>query len=271
MNPVFEIVPEAIFFQQTNLICEISPDGFSYFFENEVEKKIHGLSVFYFAKDADVSEQLKEIFNGQPLLGKRYKTVCVAYSGIESVLVPQELYNPETNTELLNTLYGDLQQGALKTDLSTDKKIYNVYRMPVAVHQAITDQFPQAKFYHYYSLLIKQGFAQTDLLKIIFYQDTFIVALVKNGELQIINTYFYYSGTDVAYHLLNICHQYNITNVPTQIEGIIKMDSDLHKHINHYFPELSFTELPREYEFAKTLKELPPHYFSHLYSLALCV
>ena len=75
MNPVFEIIPEAIFFQQTSLICEISSDGFSYLFVNDIDKKFHGLSVFHFADDADVSEQLKTIFKEQPLLNKNYKKV----------------------------------------------------------------------------------------------------------------------------------------------------------------------------------------------------
>ena len=52
-------------------MCEISADSFSYIFENDIDKRFHGLSVFHFAND-DISGQLKEIFNEQPLLGKNY-------------------------------------------------------------------------------------------------------------------------------------------------------------------------------------------------------
>lgn len=271
LNPVFEIIPEAIFFQQTNLICEISLDGFSYVFENDIDKRFQGLSIFYFTKEADISEQLKAIFNEQPLLHKNYKKVFISYSGAESALLPEEMYKPGGNDLLLNTLYGYLHDRAIATSLVADKKIYNVYRMPVAIHQAIIDQFPLAAFSHQYSLLIKQGFSAGDLLKVIFYRDTFVTALVKAGELQIIHTYPYQSGADVVYHLLNICHQFKMTNVPMRIGGMIEIDSDLHKEISHYFQNVSFDELPAEYEFANGLKELPPHYFSHLFSLALCV
>jgi len=272
LNPVFEIIPEAIFFQQTNLICEISTNSFSYIFENDIEKKFYGLSVFHFdKKDFDISEQLKDIFKEQSLLRKNYKKVFISFSGEESALLPEELYNPGGNASLLNALYGDLHDGIILTDLVADKKLYNVYRMPAAIHKVIVEQFPLAVFSHQYSLLIKQEFGSSDLFKIIFYKDTFVATLIKSGELKLMHTYLYQSGTDVVYHLLNICRQFDMANVPLRIGGMIEIDSNLHKEISHYFPNITFDELPAEYEFAVSLKEFPPHYFSHLYSLALCV
>ncbi len=271
LKPVFEILPEAIFFQQTNLICEVSPASFSYIFTNEDDKKFHGLSVFYFTDDADVSEQLKSIFKEQPLLHKNYKKVFISYSGYESVLLPEELYKTGEDELLLETLYGDLQHCSITTDHIPEKKIYNVYRMPAALRQVIIHKFPLAVFKHHYSLLIKQGFATGDFLKIIFYKDTFLASLVKAGELQIVNTYFYKSGADVVYYLMNICQQFKMQNVPLHLGGMIEINSDLHKEILHYFSEIHFNELPSGYEFTNSLKQLPPHYFSHLFSLASCV
>ena len=271
MNPVFEIIPQAIFFQQTNLICEISPDGFSYVFANEIDKKFHGLSVFHFTEHTDVSNQLKIIFDEQPLLHKRYKKVFVSYTGEESALLPEELYTTGVNDLLLNTIYGDLHKRTVTTDHIAEKKIYNVYRMPDAIRQVIVDKFPSANFSHHYSLLIKQDLVTGDRLSIIFYKDTFIATLVKAGELQIINTYPYRSGADVVYCLLNILHQFKMKNVSLQIGGMVDIDSNLHKEISHYFSEINFVPLPGGYEFTNDLKELPPHYFSHLFSLALCV
>ena len=270
MKPVFEIIPEAIFFQQTNLICEISPDGFSYIFENDADRKFHGLSVFHFSENAQSARELKTIFHEQPLLHKNYKKVFVSYTGEESALLPEELYRPGENELLLNTLYGDLEESSIATDLIADKKIYNVYRMPAPVHQVIIEQFPLAAFSHHYSLLVKQDITG-DLLKVIFYKDSFIAMLVKAGELQIIQTYPYRSGADVVYHLLNICEQFKMNNVPLRIGGMIDADSDLHKEISHYFSPVTFDEPPAEYKFVDGLKKLRPHYFSHLFSLALCV
>lgn len=271
LKPVFEIIPEAIFFNQTNLICEVNRDGFSYVFENDQDKKFHGLSVFHFADDGDAAKQLKEIFKEQPLLHKNYKKIFVSYAGAQCALLPEELYTPKENELLLDTFLGDINEGHLATDFVNDKKIYNVYRIPVAVHQAIIEKFPSAVFKHQFSLLIKNSFPAGDLLKIIFYTNTFVTVLVKAGELQIINSYPYLSGADVVYLLLNICHQFKMTDVPLLIGGSIEIDSDLHNEIRHYFENISFDKMPAEYEYANSLKELSPHYFSHLFSLAPCV
>ena len=270
LKPVFEIIPEAIFFHETNLICEVSREGFSYIFENDENKKFHGLSVFHFDADEDIPGKMKAIFNEQPLLHKKYKKVFVSYSGEECSLLPEEMYKPGENELLLNTLYGDLHDGAIAADLVADKKIYNVYRMPTAIHQLIVEQFPLAAFSHQYSLLVKQN-VPGDLLKIIFYKDRFVAALVKGGGLQIIQTYPYQSDADVVYCLLNICGGFTMHAVPLRISGMIDIDSDLHKEITHYFSDVTFDGLPAEYQFADSLKQLPPHYFSHLYSIALCV
>ena len=269
MKPVFEIIPEAIFFHETNLICEISRDGFSYLFENDTDRKFHGLSVFYF--DNDIPGQLKQIFNEQPLLHKKYKKVFISYSGGECALLPEELYMPGENELLLDTLYGDLLDNAVATDLVADKKIYNVYRLPSDIHKVIIEQFPLTAFSHHYSLLIKQDFPAGDLLKIIFYKESFIAILIKGGKLQLIQTYPYKSGADVVYHLLNMCLHFEMTDVPLQIAGMIEIDSDLDKELHHYFSHSTFDKLPAGYEFTDSLKALPPHYFCHLYSLALCV
>ena len=270
MKPVFEITPKAIFFQQTNLFCEISRDGFSCIFMNDTDKKFHGLFVFYFNNDATVASQLKEVFTEQPLLRKAYKKVFVSWSGEESALLPEELYKTEESENLLNTLYGDNGEYVAATDLVADKKIYNTYRIPATVQQVIVEQFPLAAITHQYSLLVRQD-VEGDLLKVIFYKDTFVLQLVKDGALQIIRTCPYQSGDDVVYHLLNTCRQFNCEEVPLQAGGMIDKDSDLHKKLLHYFEHFTFDALPASFAYTRQLSALPPYYFSHLFSLALCV
>lgn len=270
MRPVFEIIPEAIFFQQTNLICELSPDAFSYVFENDIERKIHGLSVFHFSEKENILAELKEIFNEQRLLHKGYKKVCISYVGEESTLLPEELYHSGENELLLNSMFGDLNEDIVFTDFIADKQIYNVYRMPIGLHSLIVEQFPLAAISHQYSLLIKQEVVGNKL-NVIFYKQSFTVVLSKEGRLQMVNTFPYRSATDVVYHLKNTCRQFKVENASLHIGGMIDLDSDLHKEIKHYFTNISFRQLPTEYEFTTALQNLPAQYFSHLFSLALCV
>lgn len=270
MKPVFEIIPEAIFFLQTTLICEVSPDSFSCIFVNDAGKKIHGLYEYYLDKDKDITTQLHEIFSEQPLLGKQYKKVFISYACNENALLPAELYRAGSNQQLMDTLYGDLEEGTITTDLIAGKKIYNVYRVPSAIHHSMVEKFPVAVFYHQYSLLIKQEWVG-NLLRVIFYRDRILVILVKEGELQIIHSFPYQSPTDVVYHLLNVVKQFQVNNIEVKAGGKIDPGAYLYKEVSHYFNSISLDDGPAGFEYNKALEALPAHYFSHLYSLASCV
>ena len=215
------------------------------------------------------AEQLKQIFSEQPLLGKQYKKICVTWSGTESALLPEELYHPGENSDLLDSLYGDLEESSVATDLVAEKKIFNVYRMPAAVHRAITDQFPLAAFSHKYSVLVKEP--QAEGLQLVFYTDCFISSLVRSGELQHIHSWPYQSATDVVYHLGNLEKQFGAAEAGVRLSGMIQEGGDLHREIIHYFPGAAFDEMPAGFTYSPGIRELPSHYFSHLFSLASCV
>jgi len=272
LNPDFEILPEAIFYQQTNLICELTEDSFSYVFENDIEKKFYGISVFYFDKgELDIPAQLKNIFKDQKLLIKNYKKIIVSFCGKECTLLPFELYKQGNEAEYLNTFFGDANSGTILTDHVEKINLFALYRIPDAVYKVIIEQFPLAVIKHQYSFLINEYVDTNGLFKIIFYKEVFVAVLIKSGQLQFINLFSYQADHDVVYNLLNICKQFDIKNVVLNLGGIFERNSELHKELSHYFTNIFFDELPQSYSFAGGLQDFPSHYFSHLYSLALCV
>ncbi len=274
MNPVFEILPEDIVDGQTSIIVEVGDESFSYFVINDESKIITGLCIFHFdTKNAEknIAGVLNNIFDEQPLLKKHYNRIFVSYSFNESLLIPGLYYNENKNSENINLVYGDLQEGIILTDHVAEKDVYNTYRIPVNIHTTISTRFPTASFAHQYSLLIKQLPNTGSELKVIFYPNKIVVALLKEGRLQIIQTFNYKTSEDAVYHMLNVCHQFQANEVNVQLSGMIEKDSDMFKEIHKYFLITTFTDLPREFEYADGIKELPTHFFSHLFSIALCV
>ncbi len=270
VKPVFEIVPEAIFFLETNLICEVGPHGFYFVFENDVSKKFHGLSAYHFPTGSDTNRNLKQIFHEHPLLGKSYRKVMITWAGNECTLLPEELYLPGENEMLLDKLFGNMEDSAVAADIVSEKNICNVYRMPAVLHKTLVEQFPVASFHHYYSLLIRQGM-KGEGMKLVFNNESFTVMFTRNEMLQLIQTYPYESTADVLYHLKNIQTRFSAGNVALQAAGVVDPLGVLAKEMEHYFGKINYDSLPGEYEYAEGLKVLPAHYFSHLYSYAKCV
>ncbi len=271
LNPAFEVLPESLIAMESNLYCEISSSGFIYFFVNQ-SKEITGISCFYFnaVDERDVAEILKEIFNAQSVLQKKFKSINVSYSSAESALLTEELYRKGNHETALHLLHGDINNATVLTDLIADKNIYNIYTIPAELHHAITSQFNLATINHQYSLLLKQAINGETILRVIFYQDKIVVTLFIEGKLHLIQTYEYKSAADVNYYLLSICREFNIT--PTLLlHGVIEKNSDLHKELQKYFADITFDSGTGDYTVADDIKNFPAHYFNYLFASYLCV
>ncbi|HXO74920.1 MAG TPA: DUF3822 family protein, partial [Puia sp.] len=77
---------------------------------------------------------------------------------------------------------------------------------------------------------------------------------------------------DVAYHVLNCCHQLGIDQsaVRLLVGGLIDRQSTLSTELHKYFLKISFEEIDESIKVTDELKELPLHYFSSILKMAVC-
>ena len=159
MHQAFQILPVDIIPSETNFFVEVSNEGMSFFYQKDEDKTITGLSVFNFEnknEEDNIANTLRKIFDNQELLKDKFNKIFISYAFNESILTPGLYYNVNQNNENLNLVYGDLHQGIVLTDHVAEKNLYNIYRIPNDIHQAIINQFNPVIFIHQYSLLIKQ-------------------------------------------------------------------------------------------------------------------
>jgi hypothetical protein len=112
----------------------------------------------------------------------------------------------------------------------------------------------------------------SDRMKVIFYADKMIALVMKDGKLQLMQTFYYQDAKDVAYHLLNCCHQLGISQegVAVLVGGLIDRQSSLSTELHKYFLQVSFEEMDESIKVTDELKELPLHYFSSILKMAVC-
>jgi hypothetical protein len=274
LHPLFNIQPAEINPQETSLFAEVSNEGLSYFFLDDRSRLVKGLSVYLLNKkdpEHNICGLLKKVFSSEALLVHNYNDVFISYSFNESILIPEGYYNQNENAENMNLVYGDINNGIIMTDDVEEKNIFNVYRIPSDIHEEVNIQFPMAKFSHQYTYLLKQLPFADNLLKIIFYQTKVIITLLKNNELQLIQTFNYVTAEDVVFHMLNVCNKFNTEQTIIELGGTIERDSNLFNLVHKYFSTIGFSDLPHKLSYTENIKRFPPHYFSHLFANALCV
>lgn len=274
MKKIFEILPSSVEAANCILICEVSNEGFTFTIKDENKNLFVAISVYHFDKSkppVGFPIALQIIFHQNKILSEQYRKVVVIYSFSESVLIPFSLYDGVQNEDVLNLIHGDLPNNdTILTDIITEKKTYNCFRISTSILEVINTQFCDANILHQYSFLLRQS-TEKDKLSIIFYSQKMVVSLVKNGKHQLINCFSYHSPQEVSYTLLNIRQQFDMPEIEIEISGLVEKKSSLFKEIYKYFQNVEMSALPEGKNVSEEILQYPAHYFSHIFALDSCV
>ncbi len=276
MRTVFEILP-ASSFDASNcaLLCEVSNEGFSYCIKDEVANSFIGLAIYHY----DMSKppvglpiELQIIFHQKEIFSQNFKKIAIVYSFPQSTLVPYSMYDSGKNSLLMNLMHGDLHEHeTILTDLVSEQSVYNCYRIPNSIYEVLQNQYPDAASVHQYSLLLKNPVADENKLSVIFYTQKLIATLIIHGKYHLIQSFNYRTPEDVSYILLNICRQFQISNINLEISGLLEENSALFKEIYKFFMEIELSKLPGQTNYSEEIKQYPSHYFSYIFALNSCV
>jgi len=264
---------------QSRLLVEVTPNAFTYVLLNQ--RNMSPLVVKYFqlepSKENPLIDSLREIMHEDSLLQKPVKETLLVYNFPESSLIPEPVFTMDTNREIIDTLHGNLQKGLILTEKIPWWELFNVYRISPDLHQLLQQTFTAGKYWHYYSLLLKSfkmfdSSSQEDCIKVIFYSDKMVALVMREGKVQLVQTFLYHDTKDVAYHLLNCCQQLNLDqeSVRLLVGGLIDRQSSLSTELHKYFLRIDFEEIDESIKVTDELKELPLHYFSSILKMAVC-
>ena len=106
-------------------------------------------------------------------------------------------------------------------------------------------------------------------LKLIVYQQQFIVVYIKDNQLQLIQNYTFKNSDDILYYLLGIIQQDGFTAIQTQIEisGMIDHQNGLYEQLKQSFGIVSFDEINLEDTIKIGLEKYPAYTFTPFYKL----
>ena len=281
-KPAFQIEVSSVSDEellQSRLLLEVNPHAFTYVLLNQ--RNMSPLTVKHFqleiGKEKTLADTLREILESDPLLRRPAKETLVIYNFPECSLVPEPLFSMENNREIIDTLHGNLNKGLILTEKIPWWELFNVYRISVDLHQLLQSCFTAGKYWHYYSLLLKSfkmfdSNDPEDSIKVIFYSDKMVALFVRDGKVQLVQTFLYQDTSDVIYHLLNCCRQLGLDqeSVKLLVGGLIDRQSALSAELHKYFLRLQFEEIDESIRITDELKELPLHYFSNILKIAVC-
>ena len=257
---------------QSILLMNAGEKYFSFSRLNHLSKEL--IEFGYYSTENIKEDGWADFFEQNDVLSERYYQSAIAFNVAESVLVPAEYYRSEDVQLQLKTVYGNSVQSVLIAEHLPDWNMYNVYRVPGALHSAINKKFVTGKFWNANSVLLnnfsgeKKGAMLLD-----FRTDEFSIIVFKDNSLQLAQSFTYSSPEDVMYYLLKICQQFDLSqqDVKVVLAGLIEKDSSVYRELYKYFIHPEFENLPGGIRIAEALSDYPGHYFSFICKLATCV
>ena len=272
MKAAFNIPPAITGNSSLHLLIEAGSYGISFIWFRKDAFFVEGIMI-YNISDGRLEDQLKIILDSEAQLLAGLSSITISYNFKESLLVPEKFNYTTDNEKVLSLLY-DFDSGAFTNhDLITSAKIYNYYRVPESIKEVLSARFPGANIFHSTSLQLEQMHNTNDGLYCIIFHNSFKVFLFKENKLQLVQQFNYVSSEDVVYHLLNVCEQHYISPLEVQLKltGMIEEDSALYAALYKYFVNITFENDGYDSYLHDEIRQLPPHFFSHLTALALCV
>jgi Protein of unknown function (DUF3822) len=274
LNLSFHIQSLNINTTSADLYLEINAQGLSYII---LDGNIcMALVIYHFnagISDETTAGHIHQVIANQPVLQQKFNKVNIIYGYAPSIIVPAAFMNDTNNNAMLELVYGDVSERVMRTDFLHRHKVYNVYGIPAVIEMVITRYFGFAEYTHLFSLLPDVVKDPGTHLYCIFNREELKLLLIKEGKLQVMQSYFYKTPQDVAYHLLNLCKgfQVDVNSILVHLSGMIEANSPLHIELYIYFLQLQFEALPGQYQYPEEISQYPAHYFSHLFAIAACV
>ncbi|MET0243982.1 MAG: DUF3822 family protein [Flavitalea sp.] len=284
IRPSFNIVPEnanAEEWEQSIMVLEVSPNFLGCVWYNQPKQKLLGLRHYNIEElgGRTCREIMTDILRDDELLNVKVAKVIMVYNYSECSIVPEQHFEPSYNRPMLNMMYGDAEKSLVLSEKIDVLPVYNVYRIPPEIHKLFQGKYTSSSYWHYYTLQLsfyqveRDSPADMPRIRVVFYADKFMIGAFRDGEILILQSFIYQTPEDVSYYLLSVLNAHDIKpeDVILKISGLIDEDSILYAELVKYFQHLVWDALPQTIDPAGILKEFPPHYFSPLVRMALCV
>lgn len=276
MKPVIDLLPNLLSIQteQTALFIEISSSGLSYLLRDHEADNFRGVALYHFEhknSPDEIAAEVERAFLDHSLVNNQFAEITVVYDFPESVLVPESIFEEGRQEEYLGQVFGELYPSTYFHEKIKGHPITNVYRVPDIILEAVKNEFKDHRQVHRFSLLAADLDPGKDLIRAIFQPGLMTVVASKKGSIQLIREYGFSKAEDVIWQLLTIAESYSMENVVIRVGGMIDHQSTLYLEIRKYFSRIEMNHIEFSATFEEEMKELPPHYFTHLYHCALCV
>ncbi len=213
------------------------------------------------------SEVVAELQRESALFSQPFGTIQIIWQQEQCTIIPKPFFREDLSEAFTQMIFGNEMGVQCQSELVADKVF--LFDIPQDWAQTMLHHFPAASFHHKYSRLFSNWSEGRDrapetFLHAMFYQQHFILVVVKQQNIHLLNSFSYSTPEDALYHLLNVCERLGIDKnvTPVFVSGLIDPESGLYKQLHQYISDLRTRDFPTAQLAAEGFREYPSHFFS---------
>lgn len=259
------------------LSLQLERSGYSYTIVDSVGNSYAAVNHHNFDKnleDKTMVEKAESMIKEDLFLSKNYKSVYFSLITPKSTLVPAELFNRKKVKQYFTFNHHLDEFEEIHFNYIEKIDAYNIFAVPSDLTTLLVNKFPEIVFVHQNNTIISDLVHRADNLKfklplvnININSNSFEIAIFKDDQFNLLNTYVFNDQNDLVYYIMNTLTQYDIklTKSYINVSGFIERNSDLHKFMLQFFPKMSFLKLDSDLFY--NFKDVDEHLLYNLLNL----
>ena len=256
------------FTTEYELSIQLGLDGFSFCILDDIRKKYLLLKHYPFllSNNLFLYRKVTEIIAKEEILRKPYKKKHISFATTGFTAIPQA-FDKDDEQDIFSFNFDRTKDEALT---SFNDNIFNtkiLFAYPVKVYRLLcTDDNHPAPVHPSGFLLHEASRGTMSGNQTLIWASTrfFIILIIKEGKLSLLNSYRYTNNMDFIFYLLNVFKSEGISTkeASVRLAGDIDENSHLAGFIKNRFRSFAFLKLNKDFQYSYTFSVFPAHWFS---------
>jgi len=253
------------------LSVQVSLNGLSFCIVDTIENNILFLKEIQFNEQKNPLELEKLLiteFDTTTLLQQEFKQVNLIHQNNICTFVPKGLYDEKNLIEYLKFNNKIFESDFIAVDEIATKEIMSVYVPFVNINNFFFELFGSFEYHHASTILIEQllkvSTFTTNKLYCNISATSFELIHIKNGKLNLFNSFEYNSKEDFIYYILFSIEQLqlNTETIDLILLGDIGLDDELYSIIYQYIRNISFGSRNTQF-IVRDIEQKPKYGYNH--------
>lgn len=261
------------------LFINISRNSISLLAADMTQKEVMGLRIIELGNlktDEATAKQLSEWIEHSEFAEVDFQHRVVLIENSCYTIIPEALFVAEKAESYLNLVH---KIGAGQEILfnRTNGHVC-IYAVPSLLLQNLRHLYPGLTFHHATGLYIESIFnsirkAEKDILHVNLHKNFMDVVHIRNGQLQLANTFPFEADTDIVFFLLSVAEQQKMNHDKLAIilSGEISQSDALLSLLRKYIPEVLLQTRPDEFIYPASFREFQDQQHYQTIAALLCV